>query len=364
MPPVALALLSLSLVATAEVSETGPARIAVLPFMVEGLALDDASEIEATVRATSGDALQAGVLPEERTRDLLRAADTLGIDCDRRKAACVAELGLLFGVESVLMGRMRAGDDGTSLKLTVVDVNARIEVREVEAVLPAGGERAAVEACVFRLFQDPAARLGAIVVEADPGAEIFIDGVSVGIAPLDGAVTGITIGQHEVAARKDGKSVAVGTIRVGPGQTHQISLVDDDTISRDVVRTAGRTLLYGGGTALGIGVVGALAAVVPFVAGWVLFIAIETPARLQQPYEADRLVPLFAAYSILYDWQPTGMMAIVAALGLAFIGVGLSIGGGSTLLMLGPDEEALLEMPAPPLANPLSPAPPTTKGGP
>jgi hypothetical protein len=348
---------ALSLLAGADDRSVAPARVAVMPFMVEGLALDEASAIEATVRSSCVDAAQAGVLPEGRTQELLRAAGTLGISCDRRTPSCISELGALLGVESVVTGRMAASASGTTLSLTVVDVNARMAVREVEVSLPLGLERQAVEAAVFRLFQDPMTRLGGLVIEADPDVEIFVDGVSVGIAPLSEPVTGVSVGQHTVEARKNGNPVKAATIRVGPGQVHQVSLVDDDTISRDVVRTAGRTLLYGGGAALGVGIVGLLTAIVPFVAGWALFAAIESPVPLDDRTPVRRM-QLYSVYSVLYDWQPVGMAATVVALGLTFIGVGLAIGGGSTLLMLGPDEEALIDFKEPRFPMPVSPLAP------
>lgn len=345
LAPAALATLALLL--AGDGGEAPLARVAVMPFLVEGLALDEASTIEGSVRRAAADATRSAVLSEARTVELLRAASTLGISCDRRKASCIAEYGGLFGVESVLTGVVRVSDDGPHLTITSVDVALKIEDRRVSGTLPFGKVQDAVDALVFQLFHDPAMRLGAIAIEADAGCELLVDDALVGRAPLDEPVTGLTIGQHVVVARCEGRVVKSASIRVGAGQLHAMSLVDDDTISRDVVRDAGRTLLYGGGTALGVGAAGLVAALVPFVSGWILFVALENPVRLAER-RAEQLVPIYAAYSVLYDWQPLGMATVVAALGIAFVGVGLAIGGGSTLFLLGPEEEPLLAPPARP----------------
>lgn len=88
-------------------------------------------------------------------------------------------------------------------------------------------------------------------ISGPAGAEVFVDGRSVGWLPM--AVLSLPAGEHWISLRRSGKKTRSALVRIERGQTAQLELALETTFQRSAAWVAGT------GAVLGAGVTGALA---------------------------------------------------------------------------------------------------------
>ncbi|WP_437623725.1 PEGA domain-containing protein [Sorangium sp. So ce1151] len=155
-------------------------------------------------------------------------------------------------------------------------------------------------------FAESRAHVGAVAVMVGvAGAEVLVDGKSVGRAPLEGEVF-VEPGEHQVEARQAGYAPASQTVTVAKGGTATVTLAL--ALAKSEGPTAAGTTTEGGGSATGAGAVGPVA---------------RPPALPVEPQPVPEK----------RSWVP------VIALGAASV-VGLGVGVGTTVASNSANSEA------------------------
>lgn len=186
--------------------------IAVLPVTGQDVGFDELIWLQTVVR---DEVVRLGVdvQPADETIGHLASARQLGVSCGRATTECMAKVGAIAGVSKVVASGATAREDGTVMDLRLVDVESGREERRVVRLLNGDDEerRARVFDAATRLVF-PARARGEIVVEVDvEGAEVIVDGVSRGYAPLPGGFD-VAAGEHVVEVRASGYEKYVANV--------------------------------------------------------------------------------------------------------------------------------------------------------
>ncbi|WP_437958870.1 PEGA domain-containing protein [Sorangium sp. So ce119] len=147
-------------------------------------------------------------------------------------------------------------------------------------------------------FAESRAQVGGVAVTVGvAGAEVLVDGKSVGRAPLGGEVF-VEPGEHEVEARQAGYAPASQTVQVAKGGTAEVKLAL--ALAKSEGPTAAGATPVGGGSATGAGAGG------PVVG--------QPPARPVEPQPVPEK----------RSWVPVIALGAASAVGLG-VGIGMTV---------------------------------------
>ncbi len=237
----------------AEPATTKPRAVAVLFAGDE--AADDARQAVVRGIGKAYDRLGGyAVQPAAKTLGHLAEAGDLGIACDLAVTECAARMGTLAAVDEVMRVEVR-GDEAT---LTRIDVAGAAEV----GTGPVRGGLAdprAEDAAALAVVQmiDPSRVAAAILVQAsEPGIEIFVDGRSQGVTPLDGPLV-VAPGVHAIEGRVAGRGPFQQELEIAWGTTTsvdvQLPAAPLVASTEPITEGAGLSPMMWGGGALAIG---------------------------------------------------------------------------------------------------------------
>lgn len=200
--------------------------LAVLPLIVDGLALNDSVRLNEELRARALATGRYELQDQAVTDAAVASSQSLGLDCQADNIQCAISLAALNSVPWALTGRAvllpaaapgegeGASADGVKildaqigLRLQLVDVGAGAVVREVMGLAPADPARqpGPVNDLLGLLFAETAPSLGLARFDIKPdGAEVHVDGVRVGTSPLEGPLGALAPGAHLVDVDKEG----------------------------------------------------------------------------------------------------------------------------------------------------------------
>ena len=263
------------------------------------------------------DALRAEIANVEhaqlqaKTRTARAAAD-----CALDDTGCFVDIGERLGVQQLVHAHL----DGTHLSLVSYDIPARVVEGRVSGDVSPNVLDAKEDARKLLVqLLDPGAAVGSLTVHtAQPGVEVFIDGVFHGKTPLAGPIHQLSDGRHLVKLRKDGHRERQGFVQVDHGKDVALNvhldkgegtapLVDDVDASQPstVSNTGVSPLLIGGSGVLAVGGVCLMAAV-----GSGAFAAL-----LGGPAEGDSVAQrLQRAQNVNTAWAATAALASVGVL--------------------------------------------------
>lgn len=192
--------------------------IAVLPVTGQDVGFDELVWLQQIVREEVV-RLGVDVQTDEETIGHLTSARQLGVSCGRATTECMAQVGAIAGVGKVVAAGARGHGDGTVLDLRLVDVQSAAEERRVVRLLngPDDDRRARVLDAATRLLF-PARARGELVVVTIEGAEVLVDGVFRGYAPLPAAID-LAAGEHVLDVRAAGHEPRSVTIVAQAGET-------------------------------------------------------------------------------------------------------------------------------------------------
>jgi hypothetical protein len=199
-----------------QVETTAQQRLAVMPITGAGLLLDDLFPIE---RAIRDEILRLGVfrvLDRDATLAELQGARRMGLDCRMDDVGCLTRLGLVGELDVLLVPAATRQGRLLRVSLRLIDVRLQREVARVVRVM----EPRALDASAARMIDDlldmdPA--LGSVALDiSEAGAVVFVDGEEAGTAPLEGPLTDLEPGPHELEVKKPGFRSMRATIDVQP----------------------------------------------------------------------------------------------------------------------------------------------------
>jgi hypothetical protein len=175
-----------------------------------------ANELRALLQASVVEIVGCRAPLAETQQGDLQAARDMGLSCDADDVQCLRKLAAILDVHVVVAAEV--GADGRELRLVAVDANSGARLNEMSATLePSGPTRLAKVRETVGLLLEPERVLVSLRVVVEPaGAEVLVDGASVGVAPIESAVT-LKPGVHVVEARLGGHEPAREEVDVAAG---------------------------------------------------------------------------------------------------------------------------------------------------
>jgi hypothetical protein len=136
---------------------------------------------------------------------------------------CLCALGRLLKVEQVISGNVGGLGESYVVNLKIVDVAARKELRRIQEPISGRPDELieAVRVAAYGLVAPDRLR-GALSVLADqPGAEVFLNGKSIGTTPLR-RLDGLSVGPYLLRVSKAGYADVAERVRVRFQKTAQV----------------------------------------------------------------------------------------------------------------------------------------------
>lgn len=181
-------------------------KIAVLGFDPLGMDPDKVARLEALFRMEL-ERLAGGATPS--ARDIARALSGSRLRNCSGDSRCLAAIGKKLGVDLVVSGNVAELGDSYVINIKVVDAQSGAELRRIASDPLRGSPDELIEAvrvAAYRLLAPDKLR-GAITILADvAGADVRIDGTSVGKTPLVRPVAGLALGKHTLEVSMQGYS--------------------------------------------------------------------------------------------------------------------------------------------------------------
>lgn len=139
---------------------------------------------------------------------------------------CALQVGALVQADVVVFGSVGAMGDAFSLNLRALDVATGVEKARQTTSLSGTRHQLIPEMrlAAFRLIAPDRIR-GSLLIEIDvEGVEIEIDGLVVGVSPMQGEVKNLTPGSHVVVLRRPGYSEFQQEFEIKPFDTARLKL--------------------------------------------------------------------------------------------------------------------------------------------
>jgi hypothetical protein len=205
--------LALSLVASSSQA------VVVLPFLADGsVSVKQAHGVTALVRNALVDGKVAKVLDESGDDD--KQAQKC-----QKNIACYGALADVRGADLVVAGTVTPAADGLKVALFAVQPKMKTALRNAEVVLKGDdGDALRIER-LARQVVDPASLTGAIEITGDDGAEVLVDGRSLGAIPIENPVENLSEGDHVVVVKKPGYEEFNQSVRVTFKETAKVHAV-------------------------------------------------------------------------------------------------------------------------------------------
>jgi hypothetical protein len=146
---------------------------------------------------------------------------------------CLAPLARLLKASRIVAGNVGGLADSYVVNLKLVDVDAR-ELRRVSATLRGSPEELIdeIRVAAYRLVA-PDQLVGNIAILSDvPGANVNLDGRDLGLTPLPGPLSGISVGVHKLSVTREGFSPFDEDVPVRFEKTTQVVVRQSATTAR------------------------------------------------------------------------------------------------------------------------------------
>jgi hypothetical protein len=194
----------------ASAASAGPVT-AVLP--VQGVDDATATAVERSVRAEAMRSFGKDVQSADATLGHIAAAAGMGVTCPTAEPACLANLGVLSGIQRMVSTVV--GADGKEITVRVIDVASARTSAEGKRRVGADVAQAAREAAILAMRPaDALARLS--LVGAPAGAQLLVDGEALGALPLAEADATLAPGAHTLRVELEGYLPFERAIEVAP----------------------------------------------------------------------------------------------------------------------------------------------------
>lgn len=206
--------------------------VAVLPLKASGLQLNEVQRFDLLVRTRFEQSGRFVVQDAASTTKLLEAAQGLGLDCDVNAIACARDVGQIADVALVVLGAAALVDEGAAegrvgIDLVLIDVKQGTVVRRVSGLVPrAGGDAIPQTNARIAALLDENAPLAKAELKVTPdGARVFLNGTLRGTTPLDGPLTGLVPGEHQLRVERDDYLPHVTRFTLAPLEAADVEVV-------------------------------------------------------------------------------------------------------------------------------------------
>lgn len=199
-------------------------RVGVLPTLGTALPAEDLAVVDDELK--NGLVALGGfeVVDARAMGQQLASARELGLDCKRREPDCLAQLGVLAGLDLLVAAHAAPGEDGLDIDVTVVDVKATRALGGAKARVPPRGPdtRVGVKEALSAVLRPPTD--GTLHVEVDvKGAVVYLNGAEQGRSPI-APRTGLAPGTYTIAAEADGYARRDAVAEVKAGEVTRVVL--------------------------------------------------------------------------------------------------------------------------------------------
>jgi hypothetical protein len=195
-------------------AEAAPMRIAVLGF--DALGMDDrkVARLEALFRM---ELERLAGAPTPSRREIARALRGSRLARCAGENRCLADIGKKLAVDLVVSGNVAELGDSYVVNIKVVNATSGAELRRIASDPLRGSPDELIDSvrvAAYRLLA-PRRLLGAVSVLVDiPGADVVLDGRTVGRTPLVRPIGGLALGPHRLEVRASGYSAFAEEVQV------------------------------------------------------------------------------------------------------------------------------------------------------
>jgi PEGA domain len=208
----------------ASASATPAPRIAVLGLDALGMDDEKVARLEALFRMEL-ERLAGGPTPSRR--EIARALRGSPLGRCAGENGCLAGIGRKLGVDLVVSGNVAELGDSYVVNIKVVNAATGAELRRIASDPLRGNPDELIDSvrvAAYRLLA-PDRLLGAISVLADlSGAEVVLDGRTVGRTPLARRIANLSLGPHRLQVRARGYSTFAETVQVRFQKTTRVEV--------------------------------------------------------------------------------------------------------------------------------------------
>jgi hypothetical protein len=204
--------------------------VTVLPLKPLDVPVDEASLVELQFRKELAALKQIAVQSKSETELYLEQARQVDQYCDTAQQDCLVRLGNLVGVTKLIHGALspqgKNNGGGLVLQVSLIDVPAQVKERQAREVIPPDGQgrQGALKRLAVKLLA-PHEALGRLSVLVKPaGAQIYVDGMQVGTAPLDAPLRNLNAGRHRVQVFSPPLAPFDGFVEVKSGKTAKLEI--------------------------------------------------------------------------------------------------------------------------------------------
>lgn len=179
----------------------------------------EGNDVEESLRARLDDALAGELATLEMNTALVASGCAL-------EPRCLAERGRALAAARVLAGRVSLVGEQLHIALTLVDVVTAYPSRAIEVVVAIAQAEEGLRAAASKLVAPDRYNKAASLAVNVPltGAEVVVDGIRRGSAPMFGPVAGLAPGRRDVEVRFAGIKPWRGFIDLRFGEPHYLEL--------------------------------------------------------------------------------------------------------------------------------------------
>lgn len=298
------------------------AAMALLPTSTQGVADDVGPRVDKVLERAARSHGGYTVLTANDMIPKLGEAQSLGIQCGAKDAECLIKLGILLEIDQLVATTVTTASERYAIEALWIDARGGREVGRVRSLVDKSGNsfETGVSDVVTALLDSsvPPARLAVTVSE--PGAQVRIDGNTVGTTPLTAPVTDLAPGPHKVTVEKAGMRTVERDILLAAGVPMALDIVMAP-VGVDAAASGGggggkAVLFWSGASALGLGAIGAAGGI--------------TGAMLMNGALLDPALPVEERYGARTTGQTLAFVAatsiVVAAIGAGLLGLSFAVG--------------------------------------
>ncbi len=136
--------------------------------------------------------------------------------------ACLIGLAKASGVGKIIAGELRYQDDINRLELILIDVNKKTVISRGVVEFTGEIQKNQLEELRLAMFEPDRYRGMIKLACSVDGAEVFVDGIKVGITPLPLTIENVIAGPKKLEVAKPGYRTFIADFHLAPGKTKEV----------------------------------------------------------------------------------------------------------------------------------------------
>ncbi len=136
--------------------------------------------------------------------------------------ACLIGLAKASGVGKIIAGELRYRDEINRLELMLIDVNKKTVVSRGVVEFTGEIQKNQLEELRLAMFEQDRYRGQIKLACSVDGAEVFVDGIKVGVTPLPLPIENVVAGPKKIEVAKPGHRTFIADFYLAPGKTKEV----------------------------------------------------------------------------------------------------------------------------------------------